>query len=174
MLVIKMKKKTKQNKKNNSICIVLWVKWFLKECWIKVYIFNYIYNFDTFGFIVSLVLFQINVLLCQNIWCLKYINKNLLYYLYTYIVLFIEQLSGQQGLTSFCRRLHFCGKSYFWNKKKNRIENVLLRKKTNSTELLENDSKFSFINFIETSKVNRYTRSYFFMLLYLTFKNKSP
>lgn len=118
MLVIKMKKKTKQNKKNNSICIVLWVKWFLKECWIKVYIFNYIYNFDTFGFIVSLVLFQINVLLCQNIWCLKYINRNLLYYLYTYIVLFIEQLSGQQRLTSFCRRLHFCGKSYFWNKKK--------------------------------------------------------
>lgn len=117
MLVIKMKK-TKQNKKKNSICIVLWVKWFLKECWIKVYIFNYIYNFDTFGFIVSLVLFQINVLLCQNIWCLKYINRNLLYYLYTYIVLFIEQLSGQQRLTSFCRRLHFCGKSYFWNKKK--------------------------------------------------------
>lgn len=58
------------------------------------------------------------IVMSEYIWCLKCININLLYYLYTYIVLFIEQLSGQQRLTSFCRRLYFCGKSHFWNKKK--------------------------------------------------------
>lgn len=61
-------KNEKKKQKNNNICIVLWVKWFLKECYIKVYIFNYIYNFYTFGFIVSIVLFQTHVLLCQNIY----------------------------------------------------------------------------------------------------------
>lgn len=44
----------------------------------------------------------------------------------------------------------------------NRIENVLYRKKTNLAELLENDSSFSSINFIETSKVNRCNAVLFF------------
>lgn len=37
-----------------------------------------------------------------------------------------------------------------------------LEKKTNLTELLENDSNFSSINFIETSKVNKCNAVLFF------------
>lgn len=62
--------------------------------------------------------------------------------------------------------------SFIFEIEKNRIENVLLRKKINLIELLENDFKFSFINFIEIFKVNRYMWFYFFMLFYLKFKNK--
>lgn len=62
--------------------------------------------------------------------------------------------------------------SFIFEIEENRIENVLLRKKINLIELLENDFKFSFINFIEIFKVNRYMWFYFFMLFYLKFKNK--